>query len=197
MEDVYRLSFTFGGLLYPETVAILRRYEVVSDWNRLRSEAIHGTLLSKTRISSRYRYFREIRARMATAWPFELSLLASEAPGARLSAFVICCRYYRMLSDFVQEVVQDKVDMQEHNIELSDYYHFLERKRLQHPELLKLSESTQTKLRQVLFRMLEEGTLLDRGREHRIRIPSVPEALTQQYRKFKDTEALRYLIQKK
>lgn len=64
--------------------------------------------------------------------------------------------------------------MQERTLSFSDYYHFLEEKRYLHPELSAVSETTQAKLRQVTFRMLAEGTILEKGREHRIKVPVIP-----------------------
>lgn len=194
MSEPYRLSFTFGGLLFPETVVIAQRYRELPDWEALKAEATRGELLRKTRASSRYRYFREIRDRFTTAWPFEMELLAAEGLGARLAAFVICCRYYQVLGDFVREVVRDKVAMQEPNLAFSDYYHFLEGKRYLHPELTALSESTQAKLRQVMFRMLAEGTILEKGREHRIKVPTLPGSLVHRYEEHQDRHALDCLL---
>ena len=194
MNEPYRLSFTFGGLLHLETVIIAQRYRELPDWEDLKSEAIHGELLRKTRASSRYRYFREIRDRFSAAWPFEMELIAAESSESRLVSFAICCRYYRILGDFVREVVRDKIAMHEKSLGLSDYYHFLEAKKLLHPELMTISETTRAKLRQVTFRMLAEGTLLEKGRGHLIRIPSVPESLASRYRELGDFESLENLL---
>ena len=197
MSEPYRLSFTFGGLLFPESVVIAQRYRAIPDWEALKAEAIRGELLRKTRASSRYRYFREIRDRFTAAWPFEIECIASEDIGARLAAFVISCRYYQVLGDFVREVVRDKIDMQERALSLSDYYHFQKEKRYLHPELTALSESTQAKLRQVTFRMLAEGTILEKGREHKIIVPILPESLVSQYEEHQDRLALDCLLYRK
>jgi hypothetical protein len=194
MSEIYRLSFTFGGLLFPESVVIARRYLDLPDWEAIKLEALQGDLLRKTRNTSNYRYFREIRARFSTAWPFEFEILASGGEEARLVSFVICCRYYQMVGDFVREVVRDKVAMHESRLDLSDYYHFLEGKRCLHPELSSLSETTKAKLRQVTFRMLTEGTLLEKGREHHIKIPSITDTLIRHYREIDDTSALDWLL---
>lgn len=173
---------------------IARRHQELPDWEALKAETKQGELLRKTRSSSRYRYFREIRDRFRGAWPFELEFIASERNGARHAAFAICCRYYLLVGDFAHEVLRDKIAMHEDHLSLSDYYHFLERKAPFHPELSRLSETTRSKLRQVTFRMLTEGMLLEKGREHRIRSPSVPEDLARNYREQGDTMALEHLL---
>jgi hypothetical protein len=194
MSETYRLSFTFGGLLFPESVVIAQRYRELSDWEALKAETKQGVLLRKTRSSSRYRYFREIKDRLNQAWPFELELIATEGTGSRYAAFAMCCRYYRLVGDFVHEVVRDKVAMHEDCLSLSDYYHFLEMKAPLHPELARLSETTRAKLRQVTFRMLTEGMLLEKAKEPRIRIPAVPEELVRQYHEQGDSMALEHLL---
>ena len=123
-------------------------------------------------------------------------MLATEGPGARFAAFAICSRYYRLVGDFAREVVQDKVAMKEDRLDFSDYYHFLERKHPMHPELAKLSETTRAKLRQVTFRMLTEGLLLEKGRDHLIRVPVLPDELIRLYRNQGDYLALEHLLYK-
>lgn len=90
MSEPYRLSFTFGGILFPESVVIAQRYCALPDWETLKAEATRGELLRKTRASSRNRYFREIRDRFTTAWLFEIKLIAEDSLGARLAVFVVC-----------------------------------------------------------------------------------------------------------
>ena len=194
MNTPYRLSFTFGGLLFPETVAIARRYSELPDWSILKAEADEGVLLRKTRGTTRSRYFREIRERLKGAWPFELELIAREGPGARYAAFALCARFYPLVGDFVREVLRDKIALKDDRLNYSDYYHFLERAAILHPELAELSETTRAKLRQVTFRMLAEGLLLEKGKEPGIRIPLLPADLVKHYKDQNDRLALEHLL---
>lgn len=194
MGDAYRLSFTFGGLLFPESVAIAKRYQEIPDWDVLKAEAQEKELLRKTRSTSKERYFREIRDRFKQAWPFEIEWIANEKPGARYAALAVCGRYYRVVGDFIREVVRDKITLGEEWLSLSDYYHFLEAKTPLHPELTSLSETTRAKLRQVTFRMLTEGLLLEKGKEHRIRVPAIPDELAGHYIRNRDDLALEHLL---
>jgi hypothetical protein len=63
-----------------------------------------------------------------------------------------------------------------------------------HPELSTLSETTRAKLRQVTFRMLAEGMLLEKGREHLIKSPALPEELIRNYQEQGDSMALEHLL---
>ena len=69
----YRLSFTFGGLLIPETQIVADAYVRLGDWEDVRKEVLAGSLLRKTRQESSRRYFREIRDRLKSAHQWELS----------------------------------------------------------------------------------------------------------------------------
>jgi len=197
MENKYRLSFTSGALLLPETVTIAKRYLELHDWDALQSETLEGLLLRKTRASSRVRYFREIRARLMQAHPFELEYVAEDTNESCFVVFVICTRYYRLVGDFVRETLRDKIVMRDEALVFSDYFHFIEEKMKVHPELLELSETTRIKLRQVTFRMLNEGGLLQKGKNPRVTVPLLSEALVQKYLENNDVLALEHLLYRK
>jgi hypothetical protein len=79
--DRYKLSFTFGGLLIEETVTIVALLnECGHDWATVRRRAVEENALKKTRTSSSFRYFREIRDRLADAADWELEAIAGNAP---------------------------------------------------------------------------------------------------------------------
>lgn len=193
MVETYRLSFTFGGLLLPETKTLARSYKELGDWALLRGEVLSGSILRKTRESSRYRYFREIRLRLEQAWPFEIDAIASEAEECRFIIFAICSRYYRLIGDFLSEVLADKIAMKQPKLGLDDYYHFIESKRSIHPELVSLSPTTEKKIRQVVFRMLIEGGFLCSDTWELI-TPSIPDRLIRQYKETDDYESLHNLL---
>ncbi len=153
----YKLSFTFGGLLLPETRIIAREYWAVRDWNRVKKDVLDKNLLQKTRKASRYRYFREIRDRINNAYSWELNILANEKDESiyRLVNLVIVSRYYKFVRDFVIEVIRYKVIGNDLIIMDYDYPTFFERKVVEHPELLEISESTKSKIQQVVFRALK------------------------------------------
>ncbi len=194
MTETYRLSFTFGGLLFPETALIARRFKALPDWDALRIEAREGTLLRKTREASRSRYFREIRERLKQAWPFEVDLIADEGAASRHACLAVCCRYYPLVGEFVREVLSDKVAMRDDVLGYSDYFHFMQAKSVLHPELAELAETTKTKLRTVTFRMLVEGRLLEKGKIKRIKVAHLPAEIIRMYQDQGDTLALDNLL---
>ena len=74
------------------------------------------------------------------------------------------CRRYAFIRDFAVEVLREYYLSQRRQLTLSDYDAFCNAKALWHAELDELAPSTQSKLRQNLFRMLREADLLsDQG----------------------------------
>lgn len=161
-EKKYKLSFTFGGLLLPETRIIAKEYLKTKNWDWVKAKALEENMLQKTRNSSRYRYFREIMYRLKKAYPWEMEILGKEADQGVYSLvnLVIVGRYYRFVRDFIVEVIRYKAEGLDFILMDYDYTTFLETKSQFHPELLKLSESTGNKIKQVIIRMLKEAGVL-------------------------------------
>jgi len=179
----YRLSFTFGGLLIPESVEIAERYLVNGDWNKTKEEALNNEILKKTRRSSRFRYFREIRERLKLAHNWELELIVhADLSIQQLVLFLIVCRYYRFIREFFVEVVYEKLRMNDFILMDYDYPTFFERKVDKHPEIRDLSDTTKQKIQQVTIRILREAGLLKKTIDGLIlQRPYVPEKLRQRY----------------
>ncbi len=193
MGKPYLFSFVAGGLLLPETAAIASRYLELPDWEAIRQEVRAGEILRTTRASSRVRYFQEIRRRFQVAAPFELDFLAGETELSRLANFAICCRYYQFLSDFMVQVLRDKLRLGDRTLGNVDFYSFFERQILDRPEMEKLSDSTRVKIKTVLFRMLSEAGIFDPDTKI-IAAPVLPKDLIRAYQQAGDSDALVHLL---
>ncbi len=193
MSKPYVLSFVAGGLLHAETQEILRRFIQIKNWDQIREAIVQGELLHATRASSRIRYFHEIRRRIRVAHPFEIDSIVSDQPDSKLANFALCCRYYAFLSDFVLEVVREKLGSGDRILMNMDYYSFFEKKTSIHPELAALTESSRRKVQTVTIRMLSEAGILDRGSAQIIG-PTVSATLLRHYVKAGDQQALLHLL---
>ena len=193
MKNGYKLSFVAGGLLLPETAAVSRRLLELPDWNQIKAEVDAGLLLRTTRMSSRQRYFQEIRRRFRVVRPFEVEFLAADTESSRLVNFVLCCRYYEFLSEFMIQVVRDKLSLKDTLLGNVDFFSFFERLAEDHPELRGISESTRIKVRTVLYRMLSEVGFLD-PKTKTLSILHVPESLVKAYQNAGDSDALAHLL---
>ncbi|MBS1942676.1 MAG: DUF1819 family protein, partial [Bacteroidetes bacterium] len=76
-----------------------------------------------------------------------------------------------LIHDFAIDVLREHHLLRRRQVTLSDYDSFYNSKALWHPELDALAPSTQSKLRQNLFRMLREADLL--STQHLIQ-PALP-----------------------
>ena len=156
------MSFTFGGLLGHETRVIAREYIKDRDWASAKSRILDQNLLQKTRLTSSRRYFGEIRDRLLSAHAWEVDLIASDASFEEsiTVVFAITTRYYRLLRDFIVEVVRHKWLGRDSQLKEYDFDSFFEGKVPNHKELTEISETTRKKLREVALRVLREGNLL-------------------------------------
>ncbi len=107
----YWLSFTFGGLLGHETRVIAKKYIKDRDWKSAKSRILKRNLLQKTRDSSTRRYFGEIRDRLSCAHDWEVDLLTSDVSFEEVIIIIlaIAARYYRLLRDFIIQVVRSSM----------------------------------------------------------------------------------------
>ena len=161
--DKYRLSFTTGGLYYRESIKLVELYLALRDWSEIRTRTFAENLLQLNTHSSQVRTYREVSSRLQQLSDIELELFmdCSEQDKCYLLWLAIC-RYYVFIEQFSVEVLREKFLSMDMNISHHDYDVFYNRKSEWHDELEALSQSTQNKLRQILFRMLVEAGLLSK-----------------------------------
>jgi hypothetical protein len=162
----YRFSFTFGGLLIPESLTIAEVYRRVGDWAAVKEEVLGENLLKKTRSSSSYRYFREIRDRFQCAYEWEIEVISRDGDISRtetdvgLVLFAVFCRYYRLVGEFMRQVVRQRFSGGLLMLDAAMFRSFLLDQEEVHPEIAALSDSTREKLTTVAFRALREAGIV-------------------------------------
>ena len=67
---------------------------------------------------------------------------------------------YPYVYDFIAEVLLNKYQLFDRNLLESDYTRFVNSKSLQHPELERLTEITYKKVKQVVFKLLQQVGLI-------------------------------------
>jgi hypothetical protein len=108
------------------------------------------------------RYKSEFEKRVNVLTPEELELLVDgDLVTQRQLAFISICKTYGFIRDFAVEVMREKLLVYDYQITDGDYITFFRRKSELYPEMEELSDVTVKKLRQVLFRMLEEAGFID------------------------------------
>lgn len=157
-REPYRLSFTAASVMLSSFVHLARSaVEKGYDLDQLTIDEI-----GKAKETTNIRQFRELKHRLKTLGRDELNLLANGSLlDQRHVSLLAICKTYRFILDFIVEVIRDKALVYDFEIRDSDYNAFTNRKMFDHPELEGLTETSQVKIRTVLFRMLSEVGLID------------------------------------
>ncbi len=157
----YNMSFTSGALLQRESLVILNIYMLLLDWKKVEKEILDKNILQARTQSTLKRIYGEIASRLIKLTKSELLILndaTSKDQGYIL--WLATCRKYKFIAEFAHEVVREKFLSLQDIVHFEDYDAFFNAKADWAPELDALSQSTQRKLRQILFRMLREANLL-------------------------------------
>lgn len=164
-DQPYNFSFTSSSMLLNETLKVAAYFHEGGTKEGAGPEAI----LKKGKTATSKREFREIARRLRELTPAELELLATgPLPTQKQAAFLAICKAYAFIRDFVIEVVRDKYLGFDFQIHEGDYRSFYKRKRELHPEMDKLSESSEKKVRQRTFTILAQAGIIDNARSRRI-----------------------------
>lgn len=166
----YRFSFTAGSLMVVELVD----YAKILIDNGYKLDNLHHQTLNKDKSKTSKREFAEIKIRLSTLSKGELDLIAdSEISTQKLLSYIACCRAYGYLRDFVIEVMLEKVSLYDHQITDLDYNAFFNKKCIDHDELEDLADTTKAKIKQVVFKILQQAGLIDGIKSKKIIIPIV------------------------
>lgn len=157
----YSLSFTAASALIPETVSIAQILVEEKDWQNVFEEVSKNNLLNKNKKTTLSREFNEIKKRLKNLNQIELEFLAnSNSQVTKWMIHLSLLKTYSFYAEFVSEVIRGKLNKYELAVKDSDYTNFFEEKSYTHPELSSISEKTQNKLKQVIFKMLAQVGIL-------------------------------------
>lgn len=160
-NDKYSMSFTTGSLFHRESVRLAVLYLDLGDWNLVREKVIVNNLLQARTRSTLARSCREIVERLRTLSPGEIKLLAEGRHQEQICLlWIAVCRRYRFIADFAVEVIRERYLTLKTDLTHENFDSFFNRKSDWHPELGKITQATQSKLRQVLFKILHDADLL-------------------------------------
>lgn len=164
MSDLrdYRLSFTVGGLLLHESVALAEAWVDSRDWRAAREAVPDNLFVATGGASSASRLRNEAIRRLRTLDEAELIHLAScPITDARALCWAAACREYRLLSDFASQILLDRHHPYAEPIRGADFEMLMDRVDATDARAAPVSRSTRARLRSVLLRMLREAELID------------------------------------
>ncbi|WP_081614938.1 DUF1819 family protein [Paracoccus sp. N5] len=158
----YRMSFSVGGLMLNESLAISQEYRTGETWACARERLLAQGASSLPKLASQTRALREVYDRIGHLSDAERHYLLEEADRAEQQAIIwlAICRTYRFVHEFAVEVISERYQSWRLDLGHEVFDRFLAEKAETDPTLAELSPSTCAKLRQVLFRILREAGLL-------------------------------------
>lgn len=178
MPKKYVLSFTAASLMTYEAQQIVELYLEEMNWKKVETEVVNNNLLQKGTVATRKREFVEVKKRLQTLTLAQINFFHdATSSDTRFLVFLSCLKLYQFMFDFASEVVRNKLLLFDYQILNSDYESFYESKALSYDNLNTVSESTQSKLKQVLFKILEQAELIDSVKNKNIQKPYLSEAL--------------------
>jgi hypothetical protein len=163
-----------------ETEQIANLYLKYQDWGIVQQLVIDDNILQKGTVSTRKREFSEIKKRLKDLNNNELKFITKcTTDELKLFCLYLCSRAYRLLYEFIVEVVREKYLMFDYSILDSDYARFIESKTASSLKLQNISEKTQYqyKIKNVIFRMLAQSGLIDSSKNKNIQKPYIPKEL--------------------
>jgi len=183
-DSAYSMAFTAGAALISESLIIaseLRKQHY--DWKKVIDSVQTQNMLSSVKQSSTIRVLREVRQRLELLKTEEIDLLLDgTVPEQKCMLWLAICKRYKFIFEFAVEVLREKVRLMDLRLTPEDYENFFHRKASWFEELDNLSDSTKTKVRTVLFRMLRElGFLSREGQILAILLPEVVVRTLQTY----------------
>ncbi len=153
----YRLSFTTGGLLCDEAVAVAAVMVVEPDVSEVRTTAVERNLVQQRTSASTTRVTREVIGRLAGLPPAGIELVANgSAVDARALMWLAACLRYRLVGDFGRDVVRERL-LSGRLLVAEDFDTFWNQQASWIDALRDAADTTRKKLRQNTFRMIREA----------------------------------------
>lgn len=183
----YSLSYTAASLRIQDTLLVAEAIQN-DDFGGLDKKIGNGKTATGRRIRS------ELEKRLKNLTDVQLDfLLTAGLDDAKKMAFVAICKTYQFIYEFVVEVLREKILQLDVRVRNGEYLSFFNRKCELHPELEELTQNSKDKIRQVLFKMLEEAKLIDNVRTKNIQ-PQFLSAEFQDVLRADDPQLLRIFL---
>lgn len=152
--DKYNFSFTGFSLRVNDMI----KYAVAIN----EGQTVEMVDFGEGNRNSGQRRLVEIKKRLAQLTDKELELFISgDFITQKQIAFLSICKSHAFIRDFAIEVLREKLLVFDYQITEGDYISFYRRKSEFHPEMEKLTEITQNKIKQVIFKILEQAGIID------------------------------------
>jgi len=168
----YTFSFTGASALIAETLVIAEEHNRLKDWKAVEKSLLDNNLLNKVKQATFKREFSEIKKRLSLLTQDQLQLMIhGSLDDAKAMILLSLIKAYTFLRDFIVEVIRNKYLLFDTVISDIDYIRFVNTKSLSHNELNAITEVTAKKVKQVVFKLLEQVGLITQARNGSILKP--------------------------
>lgn len=166
LKNKYSFSFTGASALLAETLIVAEEYVRLQDWEKVKFSVQENNLMNKTKQNTSKRMYHELKKRLELLTNEQLNLLVNGSPDeSKAMVLLSLLKAYSFLSDFVIEVIRRKYLLYNNALIESDYTSFFNAKSLTNNELNVITEKTTSKVKQVMFKMLEQVGLINSAKE--------------------------------
>ena len=148
---------TGASALITETLVVAEEYHRLSDWDLVKESLTTNNLLNKIKQSTFNREYSEIKKRINNLSDQQIALMVSgDLEEAKSMILLSILKSYDFFNDFMVEVLSHKFQLFDRFLDDSDYNRFINYKNINHPELLTITPETSSKVKQVIFKILEQ-----------------------------------------
>lgn len=174
----YILSYTTASLSAYESEVMAGLYLESGDWSSVRTSVLDDNALQKGTLVGRRKLFNELKKRLETLTDEQLSFYADASSSEVKNLTMLSCfKLYRFIYDFATEVMRKKLLLFDFQVLNSNYESFYDSKAVSFENLNTISEATQKKLKQVMFKMFEQAGFIDSVKTKNIQKPYLSEEL--------------------
>jgi len=161
----YSTAFSAGSLLLKESEVIIHSIKSPEDFMKGEEKATYDDLPVNSEASKK-RYGNEVTKRLLKLEDayFIHKFNEGSKEDKLLILFYAACKTYRLITDFMLEVVLDKWYHLDYEVGADDFKNFLYRQMDKHAELENLTPYTITKRSSIVIRMLKECGLIKNGK---------------------------------
>lgn len=168
----YIFSFTGASALIVETLVIAEEYNKLKDWKDVEKSLLDNNLLNRVKQATFKREFSEIKKRLSLLTQDQLQLMIQGSlDDAKAMILLSLVKTYSFLRDFIVEVIRNKYLLFDTVVSEIDYIKFVNTKSLSHNELNAITEVTAKKVKQVIFKLLEQVGLITQAKNGSILKP--------------------------
>jgi hypothetical protein len=160
-KEKYGFSFTSASLRLNDCVKMLE-YAKEHDMEQLANITDAGIVLGSGNSRTNKTIFRELMKRLVLLTDEEREILLNgDLIAQKQISLLSVCKAYQFIREFLTEVVREKFLTFDYQIYEGDYQSFLRKKADKHQEIEELSDLTINKVKQVIFKILEQSGIID------------------------------------